>query len=669
MVPQAGKGGDRSMGQQTSPPSRAGRARQTKAVGRRFRGAPSTPKIPATAPVRGSVSFWAKARYRFDNALSRGAWVVIGYLGLVTLAIVVLSAAIVAITHLAGFNGNSSPLGVLEAFWQMLLRAVDAGTFASDATWPTRILGLVVTLVGIFIAGSLIGLISSAVDQQVDALRRGRSNVLEHGHSLILGWSARVPTIVSELVVANESQKRAAIVVLADLDKTEMEETLRTAVGDLRTTRLVGRRGDPSRRSDLELVGADRARSVLVMSGAEGDAGAIKTSLAVLGLGLGDIPVIVEMESAEQADTLEAVTDGAIRTVNSDRVIAEVTAQAAHEQGLAEVFRDLLDFDGDEIYFAEFPELVGSTYAQAQQAFQDASVMGIAAEEGLLLNPPPDHVVESGDRIIALAEDDSKFVCTGVRAVPDVAVGDVPDPEPPQRILLVGWSPLARRVIRELDEFLAPGSRLTVVVDPTLADPADARADLGLANSTVEVQALSGGPEHLGEFLGDAGYEQGILLGYREGISPDDADARTLLTLMALRRRWPKGHPPNVRLVAEVVDQRNVHIAQMAGVDDFIVSDQLASLMLAQLSERVELREVFDELFDASGASIVLRPAARFSPSGPASFADVVAAGNHFAESVLGYRSAGDGRVVLNPEKSARVELGPQDQVIVVTTR
>ena len=120
----------------------------------------------------------------------------------------------------------------------MLLRALDAGTFASDATWPARILGLAVTLVGIFIAGSLIGLISSAVDQQVDALRRGRSSVLEHGHSLILGWSPRVPTIVSELVVANESQKRAAIVVLADLDKTEMEETLRTAVGDLRTTRL-----------------------------------------------------------------------------------------------------------------------------------------------------------------------------------------------------------------------------------------------------------------------------------------------------------------------------------------------------------------------------------------------------------------------------------------------
>jgi hypothetical protein len=104
--------------------------------------------------------------------------------------------------------------------------------------------------------------------------------------------------------------------------------------------------------------------------------------------------------------------------------------------------------------------------------------------------------------------------------------------------------------------------------------------------------------------------------------------------------------------VAEVLDQRNVPIAQIAGVDDFIVSDQLASLMLAQL------REVFNELFDADGASIVLRPAKRFCPNGSATFGEVVA-GNHFAESVLGYRTAADGQVVLNPRSRLGSPSGP----------
>jgi len=638
-------------------------------VNRRYRSKrPSTPTAAAPPTEGPPKGFRARLRYRFDNAISRGAWVVIGYLGLVTLVIVGAAALVVSLFNLAGIGGGG-PLGILESFWQMLLRVVDGGTFSGDTKWGARLVALIVTLAGIFIAGSLIGLIASAVDQKVEELRRGRSNVIESGHSLILGWSARVPTIVGELVIANESEKRAAIVVLADMDKTEMEESLRAAVGDLKTTVLVGRRGDPSRPSDLELVAAADARSILVMSGDEGDAGAIKASLAVLGLQLDDVPVVVEMQSAGQADTLEAVTDGRILTVNSDRIIAEVTAQACHERGLAQVFRELLDFDGDEMYLEEFPELHGATYAEVLQAFDKAAVMGIANDDEVFLNPPPDRVMEPGDRVIALCEDDSKFTSAGVRAVPQVRVGDEPDPEPPQRILLVGWSSLAPRVLAEIDEFLTPGSRMTVVVDPTLVDPVTAGGQIDLVNSTVDIEALTGGPELLGEILGEERFDQGILLGYRTGLSPGDADSRTLLTLMALRRQWPKGAPLEVRLVAEVLDQRNVHIAQMAGVDDLIVSDQLASLMLAQLSERAELRDVFDELFDADGASIVLRPAGRFAPDGSATFAEMVAAGNHFGESALGYRRASDGVVVLNPAKSERIALTHDDEVVVVTTR
>ena len=52
--------------------------------------------------------------------------------------------------------------------------------------------------------------------------------------------------------------------LLADLDKTEMEETLRTAVGDLRTTRLVGRRGGQLRQ--VGIVGEGRSHPGLVVT-------------------------------------------------------------------------------------------------------------------------------------------------------------------------------------------------------------------------------------------------------------------------------------------------------------------------------------------------------------------------------------------------------------------
>ena len=57
-----------------------------------------------------------------------------------------------------------------------------------------------------------------------------------------------------------------------------------------------------------------------------------------------------------------------------------MTAQACLQGGLAAVFTDLLDFDGDEIYFAPVPELVGHTYAEALLGFETCSVIGIKTE-------------------------------------------------------------------------------------------------------------------------------------------------------------------------------------------------------------------------------------------------------------------------------------------------
>ncbi len=67
------------------------------------------------------------------------------------------------------------------------------------------------------------------MEGKVEELRKGRSRGPREGHSLILGWSPQIFTILSELMVANENQKNARIVILADKDKVEMEDEVRDA--------------------------------------------------------------------------------------------------------------------------------------------------------------------------------------------------------------------------------------------------------------------------------------------------------------------------------------------------------------------------------------------------------------------------------------------------------
>jgi hypothetical protein len=159
------------------------------------------------------------------------------------------------------------------------------------------------------------------------------------------------------------------------------------------------------------------------------------------------------------------------------------------------------------------------------------------------------------------------------------------------------------------------------------------------------------------------------VLAYRDALDENEADARTLLSLLALRMVWPKGGDHTVRIIAELVDQRNLEIASPVGIDDLIVSDALTSLLMAQLSERGELLAVFEDLFDPEGAVVSLLDAPAVVPAQPLDFATVVAAASAQRASAFGYRVASTGELHLNPAKSETVTLGAGDQILVIDTR
>lgn len=649
-------------------------ARRQKTVKRRTAGAtPRPPRKPAAPP---KATLGARLRYRFDNAMARGPIVVIAYLALLSVLITAVAALIAVLAGLTFAGGEGA--GFLEAFWQAMLRMVDAGTFAAETAWPARLLAFVVTIGGIFLAGSLIGLIANAVDTKVEDLRRGRSPVIESGHTLILGWSTQVPRIISELVVANESEKRAAVVVLATEDKTVMEDSLRDRVEERGTTRVVCRTGNPSLPADLERAGAPSARSIIAVrpegtSPAVGEAEVVKAVLAVRALdpALERAHVVAELDSGDNTDVIRHVTDGRVLTVSSDRVVAEVTAQACLQAGLAAVFTDLLDFDGDEIYFASVPELTGRNYAEALLAFERSSVMGVRYADGRVeLNPAADTTIAEGDQLILVAEDDSAIQFTGISGVTPAEA----DPAAagasggPVRITVVGWSSFGALMLRELDEFIVPGSTVSVVVDEELI-PADGLAGIKMDNATVELRPGTGGVKEIQDLANGPLPDRVIVLGYRDALGVEEADARTLLSLLALRDLWPVTPEQHVRIIAELLDQRNLVLADPVGVDDLIVSNALSSLLMAQLSEHADLEAVFDDLFDADGAVLEMRPAASFSGPGERDFASLVAAGAARSVSVLGYRKESTGTVHLNPAKSERLTVEAGDDVIVVGTR
>jgi voltage-gated potassium channel Kch len=605
-----------------------------------------------------------RLRYRFDRSLGRGPAALVGWLGALTLAIVLLAATVIVVLGL-GIHGGEA-VGFPESFWQALLRVLEPTSLAEDQGWALRLVSLIVTFSGIFIASALIGLIASSLDQRILGLRKGRGLVLESGHILILGWSERLFSVVSELVEANANQRRAAIVVLADQDKTHMEDQVRHRIGPTGRTEIICRTGDPASGADLQLVNDTTARAVVVLAeDGAADASAISAALMVLHRDPDRRCLVVELRDRRTARDLNLATGGRTVTVEADDVIAKVTAQACYQAGMGGVYQELLTFSGDEVYFAPATPVVGHTFGEAMLAYDTSTVIGRVTADGVVqLAPPVDTVFEPGDQLMAISRDDDTVVFGGFPpAGPAAPEGARPARMPPSsRLLIVGWSAMGALVLRELEALDDRPSVVDVLVDDALA----VAADLAPVEGWPGLRWIPSADERrqLTDLVVERGYDHVLVLGYRGRLSPAEADAHTLLTLATLRRAVPPG-PGAPRVVAEVVDSRNVDIARATGADDLVVSDRLSSLLIAQLAERPIISAVFEELFDPVGASIELRPADAYT-SGSEPFARVVAAASRQGEVAIGYRLA-DGQVVVNPPKRSVVALGHADQVIVLT--
>jgi hypothetical protein len=303
--------------------------------------------------------------------------------------------------------------------------------------------------------------------------------------------------------------------------------------------------------------------------------------------------------------------------------------------------------------------------------------MGLRKADGrILLNPAMDARIEGGDQIFAISEDDDtiKLGVQGAAAVDASAIrsGAKASSPKPAKCLILGWNKSGATIVRELDNYVAAGSQVTVVADIEDEDVQVIRAQAAnLKNQKLDVQQGDTADRDLLDALKVDDFDHVIVLAY--ALSPHDADAKTLVTLLHLRDISERDQTP-FSIVSEMLDLRNRELARATNVDDFIVSEQLVSLMMAQFSENAELYDVFTDIFDPEGSEIYLKPISGYVATGKSvTFATVVEAARQRGETAIGYRIAAQATdasrsygVHTNPPKSEAVTFGESDKVVVV---
>ncbi|WP_428429173.1 CASTOR/POLLUX-related putative ion channel [Pararhizobium sp.] len=627
-----------------------------------------------------STTWSARLRYEFDKSMAGGAIALIGWLTVISLIVIVVAGAFLAITQIAPEGGE--PVSFIEGTWESLMRTFDAGTMGGDTGWGFRGVSLFVTVAGIFVFSALIGVLSSGLENKLDELRKGRSQVLENDHTIILNWSPSIFDVISELVIANTSRKKPRIVIMAHKDKVEMEDEIATKVADLKNTKIICRSGDPTDLYDLNIVNPETSRSVIVLSpeGDDPDSQVIKSVLALVNAPnrrAKPYQIAAEIRDSKNAEVARIVGGKELQLILADDLISRIVVHSSRQSGLSAVYSELLDFDGCEIYTLEQPDITGKSFAAAVMAYETSTLIGLCDEDGKVhLNPPPGRIFKPGESAVIIAEDDAAIKSGGneIHIEKDAILPVEVREQGPERTLLLGWNRRGSIISFELSRYVAPGSLLTIAADTPELEDEIAALKVANGNMAVDYRVIDTSNRAELDALDIPSYDHVLVLGYSDHMAPQPADTRTLVTLLQLRKIAEQAGR-HISVVSEMTDVRNRELAEVTRADDFVVSNKLVSLMLAQASENERMAAIFDELLDEDGSEIYMRPVSDYvAIDEPVTFYTICLAALRRGEVAIGYRRQRDedqdqrrlGGVTVNPSKSEKLLYSTADRVIVL---
>lgn len=636
-------------------------------------------------------SFREKFQYHIDNFMSRGGFSVFSALIILFLVAFIIMSVIRLIVYAISPETKLSEFASL--LWQVFLQVLDAGSIAedNDLGFLHKIVGVATVFVGLILFSSLVAFITSQFESKIEELKKGRSNVIEHDHTLILGFGERVLEIIRELIIANESEKDKAIVVLADKDKTDMDDFFRDRIPNTKTTRIITRSGSTSSTQVLRRVGIIQAHSVVILNEARADARieeketadsrVLKTIMAVIAcVGEKNIPPIVAELHLPGMQKLAVTLSQNISIIDEHSMLAKLMVQTSRTPGLAQVYDNLVGFEGCEFYFYRPTQgLKGTRYNELIFRFADSSVIGVRIDKSkIVLNPDPDFILGDNDEAILIAEDDST-----IRFLEKPLCFDIPPGKPGVRQkkaienqLIIGWTKKTSLIVEEYGKYMMAGSSVDVIVpefNEAMKKEFNAIQKRNRQIKTRLIKTDIHNPKNL-EKLNPERYNNVIILA-GDGGDSEVRDSETITELLEFRYHFKKIGSDSIstQLITEVADSDNIEVIQEAGVKDFLISNQFISKMYAQVSENPQVLAIYEELFQPEGSEIYIKPVSMFFSPIPTQicFGEICEAAQRRKETAIGVRIIREEKdmnrhygIYINPSKHQTFAMTENDMII-----
>lgn len=538
-----------------------------------------------------------------------------------------------------------------------------------------------------------IGIITSDMESIREAEKRGKSQIYSSSHTLILGWSDKIFSIIEELREANDSKEKAEIVILADMEKDEMDFLIKEKFDGFSTTLIRTRSGKIAHLDDLILVNAWKSKSIIILNDGSPsqDFHILKTIIALFNHmeDNSSFHIVAEINDQEIMNIARNIDiNNRLILFDSDDFICRLIVQATFNPNISRVYSEILGFKGNEFYINEIDKsFIGLSYKDILYKYEHSCVAGILNNDNCVLNPIPEYLLQPGDKLIILAEDDSTIKITH-NFKPIINYDAIINQQhiyDSHNLLIIGYSDKLPKIIDYLASYIQKESVLRII----LSD----ENELHLLNNYIHSN------QHYSiEYLNDFNVKLGnlninifienhinaeilhkqldsiksviVLAANHKYSNLDEIDTNTLVNLIFLREIENNSYY-NFSIIAEILNNENRQIVKNKYITDFVISSDVIGPVLAQLSEEKDLKKVFDVLFQREGSEIYVRDASNYVQLHQnVNFATILESTIQRNETALGVILVQDSQInkqfILNPPKSQSFSLSEQDKIIVL---
>lgn len=329
------------------------------------------------------------------------------------LALIVILLALLTISAITIWlveRGRNPNVGnAADGFYWMAI------TMIAGAPWPVETaLGRVAYYAILIIKPGLMALvtagIASSLVQFVLRRNRGMGRARVRDHIVICGWSSKGNEIISEIRGRQDEEAERHFVILAPLAENPSKDELTTFIS-----------GDPSNEADLKRANIEQAVTAIILAdnsyaGIDVEDMDAKTLLVVLAVEhlAPDVYTCVEIIHSHNRHHFNRTK--ADELLVSGKLTGALLAHSAATHGLSKVIDELVSFPGgNEFYWTPVTAaLVGHPFHEALSMLKqshEAVPVAVKAQglKNFIVNPPSDYVLEQGDALLVISEQEPRF--------------------------------------------------------------------------------------------------------------------------------------------------------------------------------------------------------------------------------------------------------------------